>query len=677
MKRLAESGDWAALEEKWIDCLSQEEIDVDLLLEIAGTGAQRDRKRSVLLLGVLAEELAAREQDDELERVVRAGLQWAPNNELFASMVLQLVKRKYGDPASLESVLNFSNLSANTDVLAGWKSLEALMALREGNYVQHHAWGAGKVAEMDYLSEEVVIDFSSRVGHRMKWSMAVRSLEPLDRDHILAYSVDRANALSAMQPVELLTLALRSLGGEGDAKEIRRLVEPVIGRGSWPSWWNKARSQTKQGSSIRTTLDRPVKFRWIGSAGIQVDEDPVEELRRLPFKSLLVVSPRVAKETGRSEDVRKLIKAKLMVSAKTDELKMESFLVLEILGDPTARPSIEGFLSSCEDPVGVIRSIRLLESRKRALDVLEALRPEQVQATRYEFFVATNDPKDWQMVTERMSEEEKVDLVWTIRRHLPEAAHAYFWLMRQGDEDYPIPYPKLERVTTLLDLVTQVRSLVNPIAAYFSDREVLVEALRDAGKERAAELRRLVRDTHQLPVTLREEMARVTGELYPELEDMGGFVLVSESGYKRRGDELRMLVKEELPQNKKAIAEAMAHGDLRENFEYKAAKEQQERILARIGEIEEELSRARLLRPGDVDTTVVNPGCKVTMVGKEGLTRIATILGPWDSAPDRDIYSYQAPAVQQLLGKSVGERVSGALWHDTEELEIVSIEPWK
>jgi hypothetical protein len=91
MKRLAESGDWAALEEKWIDFLAEEEIPVTLLLEIAGVVAQRDRKRVVLLLGVLAEELAEREDDEKLEQVVRCGLQWAPKNETFASMVLEFV----------------------------------------------------------------------------------------------------------------------------------------------------------------------------------------------------------------------------------------------------------------------------------------------------------------------------------------------------------------------------------------------------------------------------------------------------------------------------------------------------------------------------------------------------------------------------------------------------------
>lgn len=677
MKRLAESGDWAALEEKWIDCLSEDELDVDLLLDITDVVARRDRKRVVLLLGVLAEELAEREEDDKLERVVRSGLQWAPNNEAFASVVLQLLKRRYKDSAFLESALKFSNLTSGKDILDGWRRFEALMVLREGHYVQHHAWGAGKVVEMDHLSEEVVIDFSSRVGHRMKWSMAVQSLEPLDADHVLAHSVDRADALSAMQPVELLILALRSIGGEGDAKEIRRLVEPVIDKGSWPSWWSKARSQAKQEQTIRTTLTRPVKLRWTGSSGIKADEDPVEELRRLPFKVLLSVAPRIAKETGRFEDVRRLVKAKLMVSAKSDELMAESFLALEILGDPTAEASLEELLSSSEDPVGLIRSVRQLEYRRRGLDILEALRPEQLQATRYELFVASNDPKDWQMVTERMSEEEKADLVWSIRRHLPEAANAYFWLMRQGDHDYPVPYPKLERVTTLLDLVTQVRSLANPIAAYFSEHDILVQALRDAGHERAGELRRLVRDTHQLPVTIREEMARAIGEFYPELREESSFILVSEAGYERRGEELRKLVKDELPQNKRAIAEARAHGDLRENFEYKAAKEQQERILARITEIEQELSRARLLRPEDVDISAVTPGCRISLVGNEGLRRTVTILGPWDSAPDRDIYSYLAPAMEQFLGKTVGERVSGDLWDDTEELEIVSIEPWE
>jgi transcription elongation GreA/GreB family factor len=420
-----------------------------------------------------------------------------------------------------------------------------------------------------------------------------------------------------------------------------------------------------------------VKFRWVSSSGTLAEEDPVEELRRLPFKLLLSVAPRVAKETDRWEEVRRLVRAKLVASAKTDEMKMETLLCLELLGDGEAAASVAALLSDSDDPVALLRSVRMLDYRRRGLDILEALKAEDVHAIRYQLFVTTNDPKDWQMVTERMPDAEKAELVWTIRRHLPEAANAYFWLMRQGDSDYPVPYSKLERLTTLLDLATQKRSLTNQISAYFSDPEVLVEALRDAEVERAAELLRRIRDTHQLPVPVREEMAHVIGELYPELSDTGDLIFVTEQGYQDRGDELRKLVKEELPQNKRAIAEAMAHGDLRENFEYKAAKEQQERILARISEIERELSRVRLIRPRDVDTSTVGPGCKVALVGNAGTRRTVTILGPWDSAPERDIYSYLAPGVQEIVGKTVGDHIGGALWHNTEEFEIVSIEPWE
>jgi transcription elongation GreA/GreB family factor len=146
----------------------------------------------------------------------------------------------------------------------------------------------------------------------------------------------------------------------------------------------------------------------------------------------------------------------------------------------------------------------------------------------------------------------------------------------------------------------------------------------------------------------------------------------AESVEARRG-ELEKLKRVELPANAEAMRTAKEHGDLRENFEYQAARQKHEYLSARIAALADELSRTRVLDPARIDTSEVRVGTRVSVRASSGPREI-TILGPWDSRPEDQIYSYQSEFGQRLLGARPGDVVS---LEDGGEGEIVSIAPWK
>jgi transcription elongation GreA/GreB family factor len=95
-------------------------------------------------------------------------------------------------------------------------------------------------------------------------------------------------------------------------------------------------------------------------------------------------------------------------------------------------------------------------------------------------------------------------------------------------------------------------------------------------------------------------------------------------------------------------------GDLRENFEYKSARQRHEYLSARQAQLERELELARPLDPSKVATSEVRIGTKVTLSTAEG-PRFYTLLGPWDSDPEAGILAYESELAQKLLGKKVGD----------------------
>jgi transcription elongation GreA/GreB family factor len=134
--------------------------------------------------------------------------------------------------------------------------------------------------------------------------------------------------------------------------------------------------------------------------------------------------------------------------------------------------------------------------------------------------------------------------------------------------------------------------------------------------------------------------------------------IVSWTSLRRRQAELDDLIQKKIPANSKEIAHARSYGDLRENFEYKAAKDTQKVLMRRRGELELLLVRSQGTDFSDAKTDAVNIGTTVTVT--DTATNQSTtyhILGAWDSDTVRNIISYPAALAQALMNKRVGETV--------------------
>ena len=122
--------------------------------------------------------------------------------------------------------------------------------------------------------------------------------------------------------------------------------------------------------------------------------------------------------------------------------------------------------------------------------------------------------------------------------------------------------------------------------------------------------------------------------------------------------ELEKLKSEDRPRVIEAIAEAREHGDLKENAEYKAAREHQHFLNERLTKLQEELSRAVVFDPTTITTAFISFSTTATLHNNESNEdETYTILGPWESDPDNNVISYMSPFGNALMDKKTGERV--------------------
>jgi transcription elongation GreA/GreB family factor len=137
--------------------------------------------------------------------------------------------------------------------------------------------------------------------------------------------------------------------------------------------------------------------------------------------------------------------------------------------------------------------------------------------------------------------------------------------------------------------------------------------------------------------------------------------------------ELHQIMSVDIPANRKAIEEARAMGDLRENFEYKSARQRHEYLNARAATLNADLQRVRLIEPGGMDLSEMRIGTQAHLTGPGG-QRVMTILGPWESKPEEDVISYESDLAKDLLGRKPGDTVSlaGETW-TIERIEAYSV----
>ncbi len=209
----------------------------------------------------------------------------------------------------------------------------------------------------------------------------------------------------------------------------------------------------------------------------------------------------------------------------------------------------------------------------------------------------------------------------------------------------------------------QVRKLI------ISDKfRIINEALLIIDQDRAQSL---WQDIRHLSVWYPEELDQIQKLFetqFPLLfASITQYTYHTQKAIDNKTQELKRLVNEEIPKVASELAQARSYGDLRENFEFKAAKEKQKRLFSQIASLKNQLALARPIDFNNIDSTSVSIGTKViltrlnsnpnevTLSNQQQITY--SILGPFDSDLSQNIISYQAPFAQLLLGKKVGDEI--------------------
>jgi transcription elongation GreA/GreB family factor len=591
------------------------------------------------------------------------------------------------------------------------KTGQQLQQLKPGTYCLHKSWGFGQVKAWNLLLNQVVVDFESKKHHTMQPQYAADSLQPLPADHFLVRKTTGLDALKTQADNDIPGFFVQLLNGSGGKltqDQIQKAVTPeVVPEADFKKWWDNAKKILRKDGrfALPTKKTEPISLR---ERALSYSDELIEAFQKArQLKDQVNRLDQIVKNAGIFGDKTDSLQA---VAAQAEEsvsrnrrLHPAQAMELLIERDDLLKeaPSL---------PAGTISLTQLLQEHESKLGLivsqLAAARQRRVLS---EFLTAF--PQDWDrrllhilqdasyrivgeiakvFVENGRAHDMRQYLVRSIRDHSASSDILYWLAKERATTEFPelIEPDVLAAMLGALerDQFAEARRGSKLHDLLIDDKELISDLIARASTSQARDLMRRLMLT---PVfeelnkrSLMARMIKVHAELQQmvsgESEEKEEALVVSWSSLEKRKAEYDDLVAKKIPENTREISIARSYGDLRENFEYKAAKEMQTVLMRRKAELEQMLSRARGTSFENVETGQVSIGTSVTTRDVES-GELATyhILGAWDSDPAKGIVSYQTLIGQALLGRIPGDTVELPGETSVKKVEIVEVSAWQ
>ena len=664
-------------EDAFAELLARTPDDLETLFAITREMKKRGEKekpRALLarLAAVLEEQGLYRARLETLLEIARA----FPPKAAPPAEIADAFRLAWPDHPSLETLLAHF-LGPRANVVEAAERVRRWVRFAPGDAFFFAGHGAGRVVELAPAIDVVRFEFETGEKLSLPPGAAAKNLVPLPPGDFRRERLEDRAALaerSLADPAGALRHLIESVGRPVTAGEIKEAFAGVVPPERWTSFWNAAR---KHPQVVASGSGKNAGYAWQASAEAAVDSVR-EEFAGAPVARRIAIARKNARRPELLTWFAESLAGESWEAASPEE-RLEIAMFLEEGRSGVAPPTPSADIVA--GPGGAERARALADPalRARAYRVIRERDPRWAEVYA-DLFAREDDARALAALDAALAEgapEARTALAGRIVANPRSAPRAFLWLAEKRAD-----LPHAARLFGPATLSALVEALRLPEFAPYRAR---VKALFDRGGlvldlvgalPDAEEGRRLLAAVERAPGLeefRRDDLKQAVHRRFPDLRGPRVEPLyVTPESLETRRAELEQLVTVEMPKNGRAIQEAAAMGDLRENFEYHAARARQEFLAARVATLRSDLSRARPLDPARIDASEVRVGTRV-LLSAGSRAREAAVLGPWDSRPEEGVYSYQSEFAQKLLGARPGD----AILLDGEEWRVDSIRPWR
>ena len=582
---------------------------------------------------------------------------------------------------------------------AAFARLDRLLALKPGTLVLDPAWGLGTVKRLDDFYKRITIDFTGKPGHPMPFATASESLKPAPADHLLTMRHNDPEGVARMaaeQQGELVKHTLRCFGDMPIPKLEELLTrQGFVASANWKTFWDAARKALKPDPLVIIPTKRTDSVQLLAQAESYGDawftrfattKDPVEILNGV---NELEAANQLA---GLEETRRGILEDRLAFAVKgahNTNAALYARLAVAV--------SRLGFLTP---PADDLRTH--LWENDRYIEAAETLAVRDIAAMVTFLLAGGGDAATRLLGSLPQMPFSLLNEILNTLKDSPEAAEAcrqllaqpkapptlVNWIFRFRNDVSSWTLPPLgELLNHAIALVEgrlsgEALRMQNNLKALFEQSKWLDAIFAELDTpQRQLFFERIQASQAWDPSTHRSLIGRML-KLDPALAErkrasaaqpQAVVRWTSWRSFKERQLQYKRLVEVELPKNSQDIAAARSYGDLRENFEYQAAKDFQRQLLQRQDEMQQELKLVKGTDYADAPCDKVGSGTTVTLRMADNSLRTYTILGEWDRDEQLNIISNKTRLAQNLEGKSVGDAatVPSATGDETAQIEAI------
>lgn len=561
--------------------------------------------------------------------------------------------------------------------------LNRLMSFTVGAKVLSDAWGVGEVKRLDYFYRRVYVDFRQRKNHQFTFDSACELLVVAPSDHILV--IDRA----------VVDLMVKEKAGDFVKEMIRcygklsivRLEELSVSLGfvaakDWKSFWDRARVDLRKDKRVELPVRRtdPIIIKekeeqygdsWMIS--FVANTDPKEIIS-------LIAEYEAAgkmKDSVITDEVKEKISNRLnFASMATRGTDIATFCKIAFLAVKFGfeKPSVAEMRAYIMEDERYLDAARELPARdvKALLEFLMA--DDESKASVREKLFASISEMNLTFVSEMITFFAKDDEFRLLVGNLlakPDAPATLVTYVTGHRKEF-VDWSELPPLIVILSHAIALGEgrqngeklrMQNMVRRLFSDQTWIDTVMKElSSSDRVRFFERFQasiawdHSTHHL-ITVR--MTKVAPELKQLIvvkeSSVAEMRLTSIRSYAEREEAYNKLVNEEIPKNAQDIEVARGYGDLRENFEYQSAKDEQRALLKKQETMEAELKAVKATDFANVPADEVRAGTTVTLTLASGEEVSYTILGEWDNDSSRNVISCKTKLAVNMIGKKAGE----------------------
>lgn len=699
------------LDELILKCLEQDQPDLSPLREPLIQLAEDDPDGADSKIGMLRASLMDKGALRGVLTLYAVQAEINKTNRPWRKVAVRELSELFADDPLYTRFLQLSQLdSPRVRVLEAIRRMKVMADITPGACVFEKNRGFGVVSDVRHGEGKVAVDFEGNPGHEMVLGFAAEILTIVDSDHLFARKHDEPETINEMlkdDPAEIVRITLRSFGPTSAPAIQKLLVPAIVPEAKWKTFWANARKGLKEDSlvEIPTKRSEPIVLLtteksfdrvWFhtlaNSRGMQHILDLIEELIEAGEQGAAVDEARIAVidrlafavvgAEGKHHDycVRAWLIAREL-NIDVEDINLASFIdraftdygLLDIVGSLPAKLTKEFFAA-------------LAESREEeTCEVLLKVLPELEYSALNEAISLLFDKGHEQRVNEVLRKgwnqwDAEVDVMYWLSMNNKKIAEWSYGttpdlvarLLKVLNREYA---GARLRVQNQLREVFRQPAWLKEVLGSMDERQrrAFTQGVKDSTAWEQLDKASVLGQIVKIDGSVQDIVSGTSSE---EAEARSAAARVTSiRSFKLRQEQLDKLINKDIPDNSKEIAVARSYGDLRENFEYKAAKDTQRLLMQRKSEFEAMLREVKPTDFSEFSADVVGIATQVVLRDATGVESTYTILGEWDSEAERNIISSGSALAKAVQGASAGDTVTIPDATGSQEATVVAVNP--